>query len=245
MAQIIVVTSGKGGVGKSSTCAMVGAALGRAGKRVLLLEMDSGLRGLDIMLGVEDQTVFDLSDVLMGRCEPIKAIAHSTGCDNLHLISAPYDPSFVPDREDLVRLTRGLSHYYDFLLVDTPAGLGANFDVCARVADRGLLVVTPDPICVRDGARVADLLWERGVTDLRLVINKVGRKPPRGGRIIPDLDDVIDTTRVQLIGVVPYEEQVIRVTSTGSSLSAGLLAGQAYDNIAARLCGNQVGLAME
>lgn len=245
MAQIIVVTSGKGGVGKSSTCAMVGAALGRAGQRVLLLEMDSGLRGLDIMLGVEDQTVFDLSNVLLGHCEPIKAIAHSTSSENLHLISAPYDPAFVPDKEDLMRLTRGISHYYDFVLVDTPAGLGRNFDVCVKVADRALLVVTPDPICVRDGARVADILAERGLTDIRLIINKVGRKPPKGGRILPDLDVVIDTTRVQLIGVIPYEEQVTRAASMGSTLSKALLAAKAYENIAARLCGTQVELAME
>ena len=116
--------------------------------------------------------------------------------------------------------------------------------MCTQVADRGLLVVTPDPICVRDGARVADLLYERGLTDLRLIINKVGSKPPKGGRIIPDLDDVIDATRVQLIGVVPYEEQVVSATSLGKNLSSGLLAGQAFRNIAARLCGKQVQLAM-
>lgn len=245
MAQIVVVTSGKGGVGKSSVCVMTGLALARMGKRVLLLEMDSGLRGLDIMLGVEDQTVFDLADVLEGRCEPIKAMTRPQLVQKLALIPAPYDPVFTPDKKDLIRLTKGLSHYFDFVLVDTPAGLGANFEVCVQVADRALLVVTPDPICVRDAGRVADLLYERGLENVGLLINKVGLNQTRSRRILPDLDVVIDSTGVQLLGVIPYEEKVHRGLATGSDLGQGMLAGRAFQNIAARLCGQYVDLAVE
>lgn len=245
MAQIVVVTSGKGGVGKSTVCAQVGQALAGRGKRVLLLEMDSGLRGLDIMLGVENQTVYDLADVLEGRCEPIKAILTSAQGKNLALIPAPYDPTFRPDGGDLVRLTRGLSHYFDFVLVDTPAGLGNSFAVCSRVADRALLVVTPDPVCVRDGGRVADLLFAKGVPQVGLLINKVDPKQNQHSRLIPDLDQVIDSTGVQLLGVIPMEEQIHRAGATGGGVAPHLLAARAFGNIAARLCGEYVELAVE
>lgn len=245
MAKIIVVTSGKGGVGKSSCCALLGQALATRGKRTLLLEMDSGLRGLDIMLGNEDKTIYDLADVLEGRCEPIKALAPWPGDANLSLIPAPFDPDFVPNPEDLVRLTKGFSLYFDFVLVDTPAGLGRIFTVCSQVADQALMVVTPDPICVRDGARVADLLYEKGVPSVRLIINRVGVKVYKNQRLLPDLDQVIDDTGVQLIGVVPLSQEVHRATATGGQLARGTLPQRAYDNIAARLCGQYVELAIE
>lgn len=125
------MTSGKGGVGKSTVSVLLGAALAQAGKRVLLLEMDSGLRGMDIMLGVQDETVYDLSDVLTRRCEPIKAMAACPYMQGLYLLPAPYDHCFIPDQGDLIRLTRGC-HHFDYLLVDTPAGLGRNFQAAAR-----------------------------------------------------------------------------------------------------------------
>ena len=243
MAQTILVTSGKGGVGKSTTSVLLGAALARRGNKVLLLEMDSGLRGMDIMLGVQDETVYDLSDVLTQQCEPIKAMAACPYQPGLFLLPAPYDHCFVPDQADLIRLTKGLAHHFDYLLVDTPAGLGRNFQAAAAVADRALLVVTPDPICVRDGRKVADTLDLLGVKDIRLLINKVTPQLARM-KILPDLDAVIDGVGVQLIGVVPQENQVMESGAKGLPLPKSAMCRQVFANIAARVEGEYLPLAV-
>ena len=243
LAQTILVTSGKGGVGKSTVSVLLGAALAHGGKRVLLLEMDSGLRGMDIMLGVQDETVFDLSDVLTRRCEPIKAMAVCPYQPGLYLLPAPYDHCFIPDQGDLIRLTRGLAHHFDYLLVDTPAGLGRNFQAAAAVADRALLVATPDPICVRDGRKVADTLEALGVGNIRLVINKVTPQLARM-KMLPDLDAVIDGVGVQLIGVVPQENQVMEAAAKGRPLPNSAVCRRVFANLAGRIEGKYIPLAI-
>lgn len=236
MAEIMLVASGKGGVGKSVTCAMLGAELARRGKKVLVLEMDSGLRGMDIIFGVEDAVVFDLADILMSRCPPIKAIMKCPYQNGLELIVAPFDHNFVPNKEDLTVLCKGLSKYYDYLILDTPAGLGKNFDVALTVADKALLVVTPDLISVRDGKKISDVIIASGVHDIKLIINKVDTKAVKT-KGIRDLDDVIDKTGVQLIAVVPFEEKIIEYTSKGEALPIANSAYRAYRNLAARIEG--------
>lgn len=243
LAQTILVTSGKGGVGKSTVSVLLGAALAEAGKRVLLLEMDSGLRGMDIMLGVQDETVYDLSDVLTRRCEPIKAMVACPYQEGLYLLPAPYDHCFVPDQSDLIRLTRGLAQHFDYMLVDTPAGLGRNFQAAVAVADRALLVVTPDPICVRDGRKVADTLDALGVGDIRLIINKVTPQLAKM-KMLPDLDAVIDGVGVQLIGVIPQENQVMEITAKGRRLPNSTVCHRVFANLAGRLEGMYIPLAI-
>lgn len=240
-AEIIVVTSGKGGVGKSVTCAALGAQLAGRGKKVLIVEMDSGLRGLDIILNLEAQIVFDLSDILLSRCPPIKAIMHCPYQEGLDLIAAPFDHDFVPDKEDLIILCKGLAQYYDYLLIDTPAGLGQNFEVSTAVADRALLVVTPDLISARDGRKIADVLATHGVADIRLIINKVDPKFSKTASI-RDLDDVIDKTGVQLIAVIPLEEKISEFTLRGEGLPASCTAYRTFRNLAARIDGEYIPL---
>lgn len=241
MAEILLVTSGKGGVGKSTVSLLTGAALAQRGRKVLLIEMDAGLGGLDIMAGVEDQTVFDLSDVLAGRCEPIKAIMTCPYQAGLSLLSAPRDTSCVLERGALTRLCRGLTHYYDFILIDAPAGLSCGFTVGADICSRALVVVTPDPVAVRDGRVVSEVLDRAGITGQRLIINKVGQRFLKQ-RLFADLDQVIDASGVQLIGVVPEDGELTASTGRGQPLDESSRTRQIFAAIAGRLLGEDIPL---
>ncbi|MCI8622239.1 MAG: septum site-determining protein MinD [Provencibacterium sp.] len=235
MSHIKLVTSGKGGAGKSTVCVYAAAGLVRRGRRVLLLEMDAGLRGLDIPLGVSDRTVFDMADVLEGRCEPVKAIVECAWIPELHLMPAPLDRGFCPRTQDLARLCRGLSEYYDYLLIDTPAGLGVGFDVSLSVAHSALLVVTPDPVTVRDASSVAALLFERELSDTKLVINRLPPRPKQ--MLVPDLDYCIDAVGAQLIGVIPEERELAVSAAKGRELPEASPARAAFRRIAGRIEG--------
>lgn len=242
-AKTIMVTSGKGGVGKSSVCAGIGYHLAVLGGKVLILEMDSGLRCLDLMLGVGENTVFDIADVLCGRCEPIKAIYSSPLAQGLSVMPATFRPNSDYESALFDKLCRGLSHYYDYLLIETPAGFGRTLNDIARVSGQALLVVTPDPISMRDARILSDYLDERGLLPQHVVINKV--RAPRG-RLegLTDLDVVIDTVCEPLIGVIPYEPEMVRALPQGRMLPVSCLAGQALCNIARRLTGEFVELAV-
>lgn len=243
-AKIIMITSGKGGVGKSSICAGLGYYLARLGKKVLILEMDSGLRCLDIMLGVSERTVHDINDVLCGRCEPIKAIYSSPITDNLSMMPATLRPDSNYSSRLFYKLCKGLSHYYDFILIETPAGFGRTLIDITRVCDLALLIVTPDPISMRDAKILSDYLDAHGLTRQRIVINKV--KTTRGRlEVLPHLDVVIDTVLEPLIGVIPYEPEMVRALAQGRMISTRYTAGVAIQNIARRLTGEFVELAVE
>ena len=223
MSHIKLVTSGKGGAGKSTVSVYTAAALAspQYGKRVLLLEMDAGLRGLDIMLGASDRTVFDMGDVLESR--------------SLHFMPAPTDRGFCPKADDLRRLCKGLSEYYDYLIIDTPAGLGVGFDVSLSVADSAFLVATPDPISMRDAASVAGLLFEGGIDDTKLIINRIPQRPAQ--MPVENLDAVIDAVGVQLIGALPEEREVARCAALGRPLPSESPAAKEFLNIAGRMQG--------
>lgn len=239
MPETIIITSGKGGVGKSTVCTMLGCALAAQGHRVLMLETDCGLRSLDIMNGVDQQTVYDLADILLGTCEPIKAILKSNLADGLFLIPASNKISYIPEQNGLEILLSGLEEYYEYILVDTPAGLGPILDAVMSVAERALVVATPDAISARDAARAASLLRDAGLSS-RLLINQVPKKfvpTPT----IPDLDAVIDLTGLQLIGVIPEDFSLRNCLFTGTPCPPGLLP-QIFDAIAWRLKGKEIPL---
>lgn len=236
MAQTILVTSGKGGVGKSSSCVFLGYALARQHKRVLIIELDAGLRGLDIMLGVADKTVYDMGDILLGRCDPYDAVVSSDYQTNLSLLPAPGDHWEELSQADIVWLVKAISAYYDYILLDSPAGFGKGFRIGVTVADRAILVVTPDPVCVRDGFLASGLLEKRGICDQRLLINRVKQQYTRL-ELLPDLDSVIDQTGVQLIGVVPDDIWIMRAGAKGVPLPPGCRAFQAYENTGKRILG--------
>ena len=243
MAKTILITSGKGGVGKSTVCTMLGAALARQNSRVLMLETDCGLRNLDLMNGLENQVVYDLGDVLLGRCEPAKAILKCPSSQGLDLLPAAGSTRFQIPAGSLNRLIEGLKEFYDYILVDCPAGFDDIFDAVMAASDMGLVVVTPNLISVKDGAKAADLMYQAGVKEGRLLINMVPKrwKPTEA---LPDFDAIIDMVGLQLLGVIPVDSEMSENLNRGKMglYSEGV---EVFDNIARRLKGKWIPLRID
>ncbi len=181
------------------------------------MELDSGLRSVDIIAGVYGRTVYDIEDVLCGRCEPAKAIVPSPLYAGLSVISAPYEGGEVA-AVPLGRLLQAVRPYFDFILLDTAAGMGAPFTAAATVADRALLVLTPDPVALRDGKIVADRLLAGGrpQSAVRLVMNRVTRDSFGKRASVEDLDECIDTVGAQLIAVIPESVALQQAGAAGT-----------------------------
>ena len=241
-ANVIMVASGKGGTGKSTVAVLLGAELAARGRRVLLVELDSGLRSVDIIAGVYGKTVYDIADVLSGRCEGAKAVVASPVYPGLSVISAPYEWSGTVQPAALKKLLDKLSPVFDWVLVDTAAGLGAPFKAALAVSETVLLVLTPDPVTLRDGHIAAEEAFAAGAKQVRLVLNRVG--PASFGGAVRDLDECIDTVAAQLIAVVPESSQLQLCAAKGQALPADCLAFRAVDNLARRLQGQRVPLAV-
>ena len=241
-AKVIMVASGKGGTGKSTLSVLVGGRLAAAGQRVLLVELDSGLRSVDIIAGVYGKTVYDIEDVLCGRCPGDKAVVESPVYPGLSVISAPYEWGGTVQPAALKKLLDKLAPVFDWVLVDTAAGLGAPFKAALSVSETVLLVLTPDPVTLRDGHIAAEEAFAAGARQVRLVLNRVG--PASFGGAVRDLDECIDTVAAQLIAVVPESSQLQLCAAKGQALPADCLAFRAVDNLARRLQGQRVPLAV-
>ncbi len=240
--KIWMIASGKGGTGKSTVSVLLGSRLAALGKKVLLIELDSGLRSVDIIAGVYGKTVYDIEDVLCGRCEGSKAVVESPLYPGLSVISAPYEGGIVRPQA-LKVLTDRMTDYFDYLLLDTAAGMGDAFQAAAAVSGGALLVLTPDPVALRDGRIVSDALYEGGMRQIRLVINRLTGSSFRGGAV-RDLDECIDTVGAQLIAVIPESRQVQQAAAGSTALEGGNLAFTALDRLAQRLEGKRMPLAV-
>ena len=230
----VFVTSGKGGVGKSTFCAYLGGALARRGDRVAIIELDAGLRGLDLLLGVGERIVFDLEDLLCARCELEAAMVSSPIFRGVELLPAPSHPDARVEKEPFLQLLGQLQERYDFLLLDSPAGFGRLFQLAAQSCRQGVLVVTPDPVCVRDAAAASELLRRNGLEDQYICINKVFLKKTRFNAI-QDFDSILDSVGAPLLGVIPYEQAALSYFSQEEQRD--FPCRPYYDRIAARLCG--------
>lgn len=239
-AKVIMVASGKGGTGKSTVSVLLGAELAAGGRRVLLIELDCGLRSVDYITGVCGKTVYDVQDVLSGRCEAGKAVVESPIYRDLYVISAPYSGGSIQPAA-LRRFVELAGPVFDFILLDTAAGMGEPFDAARLAARMALLVLTPDPVALRDGRIVCDAL-AADCPEIRLIINKTPRTLENCG--IRSLDECIDTVGAQLIGVVPFSGEIQRAGATGTPLAAKSRARIALRAIAARLCGRDVPLVI-
>ncbi len=242
-ATVIAFTSGKGGTGKSTTSVFVAGALAALGKKVLLVELDSGLRSVDIIAGVSAEAVFDIQDVFAGRCEPEKAMAQSPLYPGLSVMPAPYAGGKI-DAAQLAGLHQTLRPQFDYIVLDVAAGLGDSFAAAVEVAGRIVLVLTPDPVSLRDGRLVADELWGKG-KQLNLVVNRVDAARVLNDGLLQDLDEAIDTVGVQLLGVVPESAAVQRAGAKGNALAPTSTVYKVYNAIARRLTGEEVPLVYE
>lgn len=241
MGQICVVTSGKGGAGKSTVSAGLGYALSRSAGRVLLVDADAGLRSLDLMLGIGGSAMYDLADVFAGNCEPVRAIYPSPVCPNVFVLPAPVRLEDMCSPAEMRKLCMGLMQYYDQVLIDCPAGMGRGFETAVAAADRALVVSTPDTVCARDAQIIGRLLEDRHVA-ARLLINRLRPAKVMDGSM-PDVDEIIDTAGIQLLGIVPEDEAVAVANANGRPLPADCDAALCFSNIARRYLGESVPLA--
>lgn len=241
--EIIVVTSGKGGVGKTTTTASLGAALAIKGKRVLVVDADIGLRNLDVILGLENRIVFNLVDVAKNVCKPSQAIIKSKKSNNLFLLPASQtDDKDVVSEEEVRSVLNQYRREYDFILVDSPAGIEQGFKNACCAADRAIIVTTPEVPAIRDADRVIGLLAARGIEPM-LIINRIDFNMVSRGDML-SVSDVQDILGTELVGVVERDELIIVAANTGEPVVYNIKskAGRAFSDIAGRLCGEQIPL---
>lgn len=235
-----VITSGKGGVGKSTVAVGLGRALSQRGRRVLLVDCDAGLRSLDRMTGTEEDLVFDISDVVYGRCAPAEAIYPCTDGEGLFLLPAPSSGENMIRPGVMRKLIPLLKRYYDHVLLDAPAGVGGGFRSSACAADRALLVCSPDPVCVRSAGLVRELLSKLGIEDMRLVINRFNGEFFSETGVYGDLDSVIDAAGVRLFGVAPEDFSMAAAFLKGKRAKDDSKGMMALCRMAGRLEGEAV-----
>lgn len=240
MAEIILVSSGKGGSGKSSFTAGVSRALAADGKKVLAVDCDIGLRSLDLLFGVSDKVVFDWGDVLLSRCSAEQAVVKG----NVDLLAAPsrFNDGLTP--EAIKKLIKSLKPEYDYILIDSPAGIDRGFELAAASAERAVVVSTPDSICVRSCSRAFDELHRLGVNDVRLIINMFEVKPVCKHKLL-NIDQCIDETGVQLLGIVPRDPNLGYCSVTGMVPGEFSPSTLAFSRIAKRITGKTVPLVCE
>lgn len=234
----IVITSGKGGVGKTTATASIGAALALEGKKVVVIDLDIGLRNLDVVMGLENRIVFNVVDVINGKCKIKQAAIKDRRIENLYLIPASQnDNKDVISPKDMVELVKKLRSEYDFILMDCPAGIERGFENAIAAADEALVICTPEVSSVRDADRVIGLLYARSITP-KLVINRIVPQLVERGDMLSHVD-VQEVLSIDLIGLVPIDDQVVVSTNTGIPLvlAEESRAGQAFRGIAMRLNG--------
>ncbi len=243
MSIAIVVTSGKGGTGKTSLVGGAGSCLAALGQRVLCIDMDVGLRNLDITLGLTDAAVMDFTDVVSGRCPLARAAVEHPQISGLFLLTAPLtlEPDITPAK--IRTLVAGAKEHFDVILLDCPAGLGRGFQLAVAAADRGIVVSTTDPSALRDAQRTVSTLTPQ-LPLLHLVMNRVEPKLVR--KLHTNLDKAMDAAGLPLLGVVPEDHKVTLAAAAGKPLilTAHRGAALAYLNIAKRLMGQKVPLMM-
>ena len=240
-ARRIVLTSGKGGVGKTTTTANLGAALARRGKRVVLVDADIGLRNLDLVLGVEKRIVFDLVEVVEGRCQLRQALIKDKRFENLAILPAAQtrDKTAITELQ-FADVVGQLAELCDYVLIDCPAGIEHGFRNAIAGAAEAIVVTTPEVSAIRDADRVIGKLHERGLP-IRLIVNRIRPEMVRSGDML-SVDDVTDILSAELLGIVPDDEEIIDTTNRGEPLALNAEARLAgiYEKIARRLEGELV-----
>ena len=235
MSEVIVVTSGKGGVGKTTTSANVGTGLAAMGKKVILIDTDIGLRNLDVVMGLENRIVYNLVDVVEGNCRIKQRYP------TLFLLpSAQTKDKSAVNPSQMVRMISHLRDQFDYIILDCPAGIEQGFQNAIAGADRALVVTTPEVSAIRDADRIIGLLEANEIHRMDLIINRIRQDMIRRGDMMSS-EDVVDILSLPLIGRVPDDENVVIATNQGEPLvGSNTLAGKAYQNICCRVMGEEV-----
>lgn len=244
MGEVIVITSGKGGVGKTTTTANLGTGFALLGKKVVLIDADIGLRNLDVVMGLENRIVYDLVDVTEGNCRLKQALIRDKRYETLYLLPAAQtrDKNAVTP-EQMQELCSELVDEFDIVLIDCPAGIEQGFKNAIAGADRAVIVTTPEVSAVRDADRIIGLLESNGKSDPKLIVNRIRPQMVQKGDMM-DIDDIIDILAIDLLGIIPEDEYIVVSTNRGEPAvtNPASLAGTAYKNIVRRLLGENIPL---
>jgi septum site-determining protein MinD len=249
LAEVITITSGKGGVGKSTTTANIATALALNGKKVIAIDFDIGLRNLDMILGLENRIVYDVVDVMEERCNLAQAIIKDKRTQNLHFLPASQTKDkTVLDKEKVEKLINSLKEEFDYILIDSPAGIESGFEHSIYLADRALVVTTPEISAVRDADRVIGIIdakskkaQEGKEVQKHIIINRIKPDLVDKGEML-SVEDVLHILALPLIGVVPDDEEIVKSTNLGEpiALNEKSIVGEAFRRIAKRIEGEEV-----
>ncbi|MFD2046216.1 septum site-determining protein MinD [Ornithinibacillus salinisoli] len=244
MGEAIVITSGKGGVGKTTTTANIGTALALMEKKVCLIDTDIGLRNLDVVMGLENRIIYDIVDVIQERCKLKQALIKDKRFDYLSLLPAAQtsDKSAVtPD--GMKKIIKELKQEYDYIIIDCPAGIEQGYQNAVAGADRAIVVTTPEKSSVRDADRIIGLLEKEDLDPPNLVVNRIRNHMVKNGDML-DIDEIVQILSINLIGIVLDDDEVIKASNHGEPIAfqPKSKASIAYRNIARRILGETVPL---
>ena len=244
MGNVIVITSGKGGVGKTTTTANVGAGLALLGKSVVMVDTDIGLRNLDVVLGLENRIVYDIVDVVRGTCRLKQALIKDKRLENMYLLPAAQTKDKTAVSEDQMKeLCKELKAEFDYVIIDCPAGIEHGFKNAIAGAEEAIVVTTPEVSAVRDADRIIGLLEAAEMPAPKLIVNRIRTAMVKSGDMM-SVDDMMEILAVDLLGIVPDDDIIVISTNRGepTAMDDNSRAGQAYRNICRRICGEEVPL---
>ncbi|MBO1514770.1 septum site-determining protein MinD [Metabacillus bambusae] len=245
MGEAIVITSGKGGVGKTTTSANLGTALAILGKRVCLVDTDIGLRNLDVVMGLENRIIYDLVDVVEGRCKMHQALVKDKRFEDLLYLlpAAQTSDKTAVKPEQIKKLIDELKQDYDYIVIDCPAGIEQGYKNAVAGADKAVVVTTPEISAVRDADRIIGLLEKEDIEPPKLVINRIRNHLVKNGDML-DVDEIVTHLSIDLIGIVADDDDVIKASNNGEpiAMDPNNRAAIAYRNIARRILGESVPL---
>jgi septum site-determining protein MinD len=241
-AEILTITSGKGGVGKTTTTANLGVGLAMLGHRVVTIDADIGLRNLDVVMGLENRIVYDLVDVVEGRCRLRQALIRDKKLSELFLLPAAQtrDKTAISPNQ-MVEVCNLLRAHFDFVLIDSPAGIEQGYQNAVAPADKVLIVTTPEVSAVRDADRIVGLVEAEEKGPARLILNRLNPDMVARGQML-STEDVVEILAIDLLGVIPEDKQVVISTNQGHpvALNGKSPSGQAFRNIAGRISGQDI-----
>lgn len=241
MGEVIVITSGKGGVGKTTTTANIGIGLAQSGKKVVVIDTDLGLRNLDVVMGLENRIVYNLVDVIEGSCRMKQALIRDKRFPDLYLLpSAQTKDKTSVSPEQMQKLVSELRSDFDYIFLDCPTGIEQGFQNAIAGADRAIVVTTPEVSAIRDADRIIGLLETKGIKKNELLINRLRIDMVRRGDMM-SVEDVSEILAIDLLGVIPDDEQIVIATNQGEPIvGSDSIAGRAYSNVCRRILGEEI-----